>query len=157
MYNHAPKDYKCPFCALLRGETGDYIISEKQDIFYRDEPVTALVSCIWWPKNKGNVLIIPNEHFENLYDIKKEYLNRIHELSQKVAVAIKESYKCDGITVRQHNEHDGGQEVWHYHLHIFPRYKDDGLYKSDPVEGWIPPADRLPYAEKLKKYFEGKK
>jgi len=62
-------------------------------------------------------------------------------------------YKCDGVSTRQHNEPAGGQEVWHYHLHVFPRYEGDNLYKSSAIRDFIPLEKRVVYAERLRAYF----
>jgi len=66
-----------------------------------------------------------------------------------------EVYKCDGVSTRQHNEPSGNQDVWHYHLHVFPRYKNDNLYKTDRRNS--EPEERTEYAEKLREYFRNKK
>jgi histidine triad (HIT) family protein len=76
---------------------------------------------------------------------------RIHDLEKDMAIALKETYRCDGVSSRQHNEPCGNQDVWHYHLHVFPRYKNDNLYKSEREN--TNPEERLEYAIKLKDYF----
>lgn len=75
-------------------------------------------------------------------------------MEKEVALALKETYKCDGVSSRQHNEPCGGQDVWHYHLHVFPRYKDDNFYKTDRVNS--KPQERVEYAQKIKEYFRKK-
>lgn len=60
-------------------------------------------------------------------------------------------YKCDGVSSRQHNEPCGNQDVWHYHLHVFPRYKDDNLYLTN--RELSKPEERIEYADRLKDYF----
>ena len=70
MFNHAPKDYACPFCLLVQGGESKY--NSQQDIVYQDELVTAFVSPRWWPNNPGNVIIVPNRHHENIYDLLSE-------------------------------------------------------------------------------------
>jgi histidine triad (HIT) family protein len=154
MYNHEPKDYECPLCDAVSGK----ITSEKsvrpEDIVYKDDFVTAFIAGKWWPNNKGHVVIIPNEHIENLYDITQEYLHRISDVSREIALAFKETYECDGVSIRQHNEPDGNQDVFHYHMHVFPRYKDDNLYISHNDSYWVTSEDKKPYAEKLKAYFD---
>ena len=128
MYNHAPKNYKCPLCILAkRQDTG---ITNADDIIYQDKLITAFIAGKWWLTNPGHVIIIPNTHFENLYDIDEKYLDAAHNFAQKVAIAFKKVYKSDGTSVRQHNEPAGNQDVFHFHLHVFPRYKDDRLYQN---------------------------
>jgi len=62
-------------------------------------------------------------------------------------------YACDGVSTRQHNEPDGGQDVWHYHLHVFPRYTGDDLYRSPADKEFLPPEKRMQYAQRLRDYF----
>lgn len=135
MFNHEPRDYVCPFCLLVQGEEGKY--NSQQDIICRDKLVTAFVSPRWWSSNPGNVVIIPNEHFENIYDLPAQYAHQIQDTAREVAIAFKEVYECDGVSTRQHNEPAGGQDVWHYHLHVFPRFEDDNLYLSSALKDII--------------------
>ncbi|MDP9383566.1 MAG: HIT domain-containing protein, partial [Chloroflexota bacterium] len=66
MYNHEPEGYDCPFRRLVRGL--DTKVSGQDDVVYRDDQVTAFMSVGWWPNNPGHVLVVPNEHHENIYD-----------------------------------------------------------------------------------------
>lgn len=152
MYNHAPKDYECPLCLIAEGK--DAGKTGPDDIIFQNDLFTAFIAGKWWPNNKGHVVIIPNKHFENLYDIDEEYLSEIHKFSKKVAIAFKKVYKSDGTSVRQHNEPAGNQDVFHFHLHVFPRYKGDKLYQNHDKKYWASAEERKPYAVKLKKYFE---
>ena len=72
----------------------------------------------------------------------------IHETARRIALALKDAYSCDGISTRQHNEPGGNQEVWHYHVHVFPRYAGDGLYGA-PWHDTVT-AEREPSAAKLR-------
>lgn len=93
---------------------------------------------------------MPNEHYENIYELPIEVSHRISEVAQKLAVAIKKAYKSDGITTRQNNEPAGNQHAFHYHQHIYPRYKDDefniGMTQKSILSD---PKGRIPYAKKL--------
>ncbi len=152
VFSHAPLNYTCPFCELLSWNEREWW-SCTDDIFYSDEYITAFVSTRHWRNNHGNVLIIPNIHSENLYDISEEDLTRIHIFSQKVAVAMKQCYLCDGVSIRQHNEPAGNQDVWHYHLHVFPRYVDDQLYELHKTKAPTHPEERKKYADILREFF----
>jgi len=154
MFNHEPHDYTCPFCLLAQG--GEDTYNSQQDIFYKDKLVTAFVSPRWWPNNPGNVLIIPNNHFENIYDLPARYAHRIQDVAKEVALAFKNVYSCEGVSTRQHNEPAGGQDVWHYHLHVFPRYKNDSLYQSLPLPEFVSFDKRIVYAERLREFFNSK-
>ncbi len=147
MYNHAPADYECPFCRLVQGDEGE----ASSRIVYRDSAITAFISKHKWPNNPGHVLVVPNQHFENIYDLPLNLGARIHECAQAIALAMKAAYGCDGISTRQHNEPAGNQDVWHYHLHVFPRYWDDQLYTShrEPATR----EEQVAYARKLRAHL----
>jgi histidine triad (HIT) family protein len=149
VYNHAPDNYDCPFCRLVdRRETS---VSSQDDVVWRDEFVTGFMASAWWPNNKGHVLIVPNQHYENIYDLPPELGTPIQRITQRIALAYKEIYGCNGVSTRQHNEPAGNQDVWHYHLHIYPRYNGDNLYLTQ--RGHSTPEARLPYAVKLRDYL----
>ena len=151
-YSHAPADYDCPFCRIVAHDsTGVY--TQPQDIILQNEAVTAFVASHWWPRNKGHVLIVPNEHIENLYDLPFDTGAHILAAALQIALAFKATYGCDGVSTRQHNEPAGNQEAFHYHLHVFPRYVGDELYISTYDRYLTTPEERLPYAEKLRHYF----
>ena len=71
------------------------------------------------------------------------------DLVQRVAVAMRAAYACDGISVRQHNEPAGGQDVWHLHVHVFPRYDGDRLYERNLEARWVATDERAGYARAL--------
>jgi histidine triad (HIT) family protein len=96
--------------------------------------------------------VIPNEHFENIYDISDDAIAEVYKVAKKIAVAIRASYDCDGTSTRQHNEPAGDQDLWHFHVHVFPRYEGDRLILSDRIS--INAAERAPYAKKLRTYFK---
>jgi histidine triad (HIT) family protein len=145
---HAPGGYDCPFCRLLRGV--DTERNAQSDIVWRDARTTAFISPRWWPANHGHVLVIPNVHVENLYAIEEHDLCAVSATVKRIAIALKAAYRCDGISTRQHNEPGGEQDVWHLHVHVFPRYFGDRLYQRHEERHWTTAADRGPYAEKLR-------
>ena len=130
MYNHAPKNYACPFCFLAQGTENKDMLSVQSDVIYHDNMITAFVGSHQWPNNHGNVIIVPNEHYENIFDLPIKYAQDIHGLAKGLALAMKTVYSCDGISTRQHNEPAGNQDVWHYHLHVTPRYENDNFYAA---------------------------
>ncbi|MDY7039469.1 MAG: HIT domain-containing protein [Chloroflexota bacterium] len=79
----------------------------RTDIFYQNDAVTAFIGSHQWPHNPGSAVIIPNEHFENIYDLPLHFATRIWELAKAVALAMKVVYSCDGVSTRQHNEPAG--------------------------------------------------
>ena len=80
-----------------------------------------------------------------------EYIFEVHKLEKRIANALKKVYKCDGVSSRQHNEPAGNQDVWHYHLHVFPRYVDDNLYGSPKLS--TKAEERVYYAKRLGEYL----
>jgi histidine triad (HIT) family protein len=153
MYNHSPEKYICPLCQISRGER-----TEKGDqegsVIFRDKDLTVFIAGKWWKSNKGHIIIIPNEHIENIYDMPEEMGHKIFDFSKKVAIAFKETYKCDGVSTRQHNEPAGNQDVFHFHLHIFPRYTGDNLYLNHKDTYWPSQEEKQPYVDKLKNYLD---
>lgn len=150
MYNHAPKNYNCPLCRIARGEPTAKGSAE-QEVVLRDDRVTAFRR--WWRSNPAHVIIIPNQHIENLYDMPENLGHAIFDASKRVAIALKETYRCEGVSIRQHNEPAGDQDAWHYHVHVFPRYLNDNLYLNHQDNFWPSAEEKKPYADKLKKYF----
>ena len=148
VHNHEPENYVCPLCQTARGLDQDGPWAKRADVIFHDAVVTAFVSPRWWPNNPGNVVVVPNEHYENVYDIPDDVLHQVQSAGKRIALAMKQAYKCDGTSFRQHNEPAGNQEVWHYHLHVFPRYVGDDLYRLKGRN--TTPEERIPYAERLR-------
>ena len=143
MYNHEPKDYNCPFCKLAAGLIDqDCIILDDGDVF-------AVLALHQTESNFGNTLVMPKAHIENLYDFPAELGEPLMRATRAVALALKELTGCDGISIRQHNEPAGSQDVWHFHLHVTPRYNEDQFYK--PLKGGVVIAQetRAAFAAKL--------
>ncbi len=151
MYNHAPEEYLCPFCLLVLGVEHPEVLSVRSDVVYHDERVTAFVGSHQWPNNHGNVIIVPNEHFENIYDLPTSYAVDIHRVAKQIALAMKAIYSCDGVSTRQHNEPAGNQDVWHYHLHVTPRYQDDRFYLTQRTPMAVD--ERAQHAARLREYL----
>lgn len=151
MYNHAPDHYCCPFCLIATQQTHASIETSPHDIVFASDQATAFISSRWWPHNPGHVIIIPNQHYENIYDLPLSAATAIHALAREIALAMKQQYQCPGISTRQHNEPAGNQDVWHYHLHVFPRYHDDQLYLTDRRRTTA--EERQPHALQLRSYF----
>lgn len=152
MFNHEPDGYDCPFCTLVAG--GEDQVRSQRDVIRHDEDALALISARWWPNNKGHVLVVPTAHHENLYDLPARYGHAVHDLVQRMAIAIRSTYGCAGVSTRQHNEPAGNQDGWHYHVHVFPRYDGDNLYGSTPPQGFVSREERWPYVERLRDYLE---
>lgn len=155
MYNHAPAGYICLLCLLIqRVESSDTQLKQT-DIVFQDGEVTAFMATRKWPNHPRHVLVIPNRHFENIYDLPVPLSTGIHSLSRAIALAMKAEYGCDGVTLKQSNEPAGDQQIWHYHLHVIARYTNDDLHGAQKEP--FPPAERAEYARKLRVWFDGQK
>lgn len=154
MFNHQPVGEPCPLCSFIGGKETDF--NKRSDIVFENDQVLAFISPKWWKNNPGHVMVIPKIHFENIYDIADEYLSAVHIVVKQIAIALKEAYECDGTSIRQHNEPAGYQDMWHYHVHVFPRYGNDELYKRHDESRFVSAEERKPYADKLKAYFASK-
>jgi len=129
----------CVFCKIVKGE----IPAEK---IYEDDKVISFMDS--FPRQEGHTLIIPKEHFENIFELPEDIASHVLKIGKLVASKIKEKLKCDGLNFVQSNGEAAGQVVMHYHMHILPRYKgrDEGgaehamtseIYEYKPGEGEI--------------------
>lgn len=103
----------CIFCKLANG-----IIPTNS--IYEDDFFNVIMDAS--PTSKGHALIIPKEHYDNMYEIDGEVLAKAAQLAQKVMLHEKEILKCDGYNLLQNNEEAAGQTVFHFHMHLIPRY-----------------------------------
>ena len=150
---HAPPGYRSPFLDVVEGKGSPTTLTQQSDVFYRDAQLTAFISAARYQAVGGNALIVPNIPYENLYAMPDALLGTLHAFSKRLALAFKTVYGCDGVLLRQHNEPAGSQDVWHYHLHVIPRFAGDGFYATKPQKVWTTPEERAPYAQALRAYF----
>jgi histidine triad (HIT) family protein len=154
MYNHEPNNYVCPLCRITSGEKTDNSAQEERIIF-KDDLITLCIAGKWWRSNPGHLVVIPNRHIENVYDMPEEIGHHIFDLAKQAAIALKVAYGCDGTSIRQHNEPAGNQHVWHFHLHIFPRYEGDNLYLQNDQNTYRPTSEeKRSHVNKLIIYFD---
>ncbi|MEM9777447.1 MAG: HIT domain-containing protein [Chloroflexota bacterium] len=125
MNNHEPENYKCPFCRIINSKS-----EFEREVIVETENVFACLPLQHFPDSGPSVLIIPKRHVENIYDISNELLSEVICLAKEVAMTMKSLWGLDGITLWQHNEPAGSQDVWHFHLHVNSRRQDDNLYRS---------------------------
>jgi histidine triad (HIT) family protein len=116
----------CVFCGILSGELASSIV-------YQDERCTALMDI--QPVNPGHVLVIPNGHVTHLAELSEEVGAHMFRIAQRVAAALRGSgIRCEGVNLLLADGSAAGQEVFHVHLHVFPRYAGDGFgYKFGPT------------------------
>jgi histidine triad (HIT) family protein len=147
---HAPKGYRCAICIALNGVESTETLMHQTDIFYQDDLVTGFINSFTLGGITGNALVIPNKHFEHIYELPTEYGHRVFEVLQKTAIAMRQSYHCDGITTLQCNEPAGWQHAFHYHHHVMQRYTDDEFLGKMLDKKIAPKEEKAHYAQKLK-------
>ena len=120
----------CVFCKILAGELPVSMI-------YEDEKVAVFVDI--QPVNDGHLLIIPKYHAPYMKDVDADTLQHMMLIAQKMNAALRNSkYKCDGVNLFLADGEAAMQEVFHSHLHVFPRFKGDGFgFKYDKTKHFI--------------------
>lgn len=127
----------CIFCKLA-----NHVF--ETNMIYEDDDFTVILDA--GPATKGHALILPKEHYANLYEIPDGLLQKAAVLAKKVVTALTEKLNADGYNIVQNNGETAGQTVFHFHIHLIPRYQDDGQ-----LIGWKP---GKPSAEELKALAE---
>jgi len=149
--SRAPENYNCPICMGIQGSESTDTLIRPNDIVYEDNLVVGFINSFFMGKNAGHVIVVPKEHYESIYTLPAEYGHRVFDVAQKIAMAMKTAYDCDGITTRQNNEPAGDQHAFHYHFHIFPRYNNDGYNQVAPADKRLAePDERAKYAGRIK-------
>lgn len=106
----------CIFCKIANGMIPSATIYENSDF-----KVILDVS----PASKGHTLILPKEHFDNIFDMDADTAGKLFSLAAAVARALKQATNCDGMNIVQNNGEVAGQTVFHFHMHLIPRYEGD--------------------------------
>ena len=114
----------CIFCKIIGGE----IPSNK---IYEDEEFQVILDAN--PATKGHALILPKEHYRDIYDIDEETAGRAMKLAKRLAKHMTEALCCDGFNILQNNHEVAGQTVFHFHMHLIPRYQDA---KNNDILKW---------------------
>jgi hypothetical protein len=110
------KDENCIFCKLANGDIPTATV-------YEDEYLRAIMDAA--PANKGHIIILPKSHAADIYELEDEYVSRAFVMAKKLAVALKKLTGCDGVNILQNNGGAAGQTVFHFHVHVIPRFKND--------------------------------
>ncbi len=108
----------CIFCKVVKGE----LPSSK---VYENDEIMAFLDIN--PVNLGHTLVIPKKHFENIYETPEDTLAHMITASKNIAKAIKKHRNADGVNVIMNNDASAGQVIFHSHIHVIPRFKDDGF------------------------------
>ena len=106
----------CIFCKLSNGDI-------PTNALYEDDVVKVIFDLN--PASKGHVLILPKNHFANLFEIPEDMDAKAFILAKKIAKKMKDVFGCDGVNIVQNNGVAAGQTVFHFHIHLIPRYEGD--------------------------------
>ncbi len=112
----------CIFCKLANG-----IIPT--NAIYEDEDFKVILDAA--PATRGHALILPKEHYANIYEISEDTAAKVLPLAKRLATHMTEKLGCEGFNILQNNGEVAGQTVFHFHMHLIPRYKDGA-----PMIGW---------------------
>lgn len=111
------KDNNCIFCKIANGEIPSKTI-------YEDDNFRVFLDL--GPAAKGHALIVPKDHYANLYELPEDTAADVMRLAKRMALQIKDKLQCDGLNLVQNNGESAGQTVHHFHMHVIPRYEGDG-------------------------------
>ncbi|MCW4003286.1 MAG: HIT family protein [Candidatus Bathyarchaeota archaeon] len=111
-------DDSCIFCKIVQKQAHSSVI-------YEDEAVMAFLDIR--PLNLGHTLVIPKIHYADIFDVPEELLSRIYEITKLVSSAVKKATKADGISIIQQNGKAAGQDIFHLHVHVVPRFEGQVL------------------------------
>ena len=113
------RDDNCIFCKIANGD-----ISSKA--IYEDDLFKVILDL--GPATRGHALILPKEHAKNLFELPDDTAKQILVLAKKLGNQMVEKLNADGLNIIQNNGEAAGQTVNHFHLHLIPRYEDDGQH-----------------------------
>ncbi|NPA15562.1 MAG: HIT family protein [Deferribacteres bacterium] len=128
----------CVFCKIVSGEIPAYKV-------YEDDEFLAFLDI--GPVNKGHLLVIPRKHYPTLLDMPEDEAGKLYKLVHRLAKAVKSALSADGLNIINNVGEASGQEVFHVHVHIIPRFYDDGM-----KFGWR----KLQYSEGEMEEYAGK-
>ena len=131
----------CIFCKIANGEIPSATL-------YEDEDFRVILDL--GPASKGHALILPKTHAANIYELSDELAAKAMKLAKKMASAMTKALGCDGFNLVQNNGEAAGQTVFHFHMHLIPRYENDGQ-----EIGWKPGSPSQDELEEIKKQIAG--
>lgn len=120
------KKEDCIFCKIIAGEISANTI-------YEDDAFKVILDLA--PAARGHALILPKEHYADIYEIPEELAGEAMKLAKRLAVHMTKVLGCDGFNILQNNHEVAGQTVFHFHMHLIPRYRDA---KNTDILLWSP-------------------
>lgn len=134
------KDCNCIFCKIANGEIPSSTV-------YEDEDFRVILDL--GPATKGHALILPKDHFKDVCELDERIAAKVLPLAAKIGAAMKESLECAGFNLVQNNGEAAGQTVFHFHVHVIPRYEN-----GQKIVAWTPGEEKAEVlaetAEKIK-------
>ena len=118
------REDNCIFCKIANGDIPTMSL-------YEDDEFNVIFDA--GPATLGHALILPKNHAKNIFWMEDDELARAHVLAKKVASALIDVFRADGVNIVQNNNPAAGQSVFHFHIHVIPRYENDGAMVS-----WTP-------------------
>lgn len=118
MEDYDMKNANCIFCKIAAGEIPSRTL-------YEDDHFRVIMDIS--PASKGHAIILPKNHGADVYELSDEDASKIFVVAKKVAAAMKKVLNCDGLNIVQNNGELAGQTVFHFHMHLIPRYQNDGV------------------------------
>ena len=109
----------CIFCQIIAHKA-------PADFVYEDDYVVAFMDI--FPATRGHCLIVPRQHVRNLYDVAPDLAVAVMNVAVRLAPALRDVTRADGMNLWQSSERAAGQVVFHFHMHLLPRYAGDGLH-----------------------------
>ena len=133
------RDDNCIFCKIACGDIPTNAI-------YEDNDYKVILDMS--PATRGHALILPKEHYKNIYEMPEERVAGAFRLAKKMAQTMTDKLGADGFNIVQNNNEIAGQTVFHFHIHLIPRYEGDGQ-----VVGWRPGESTPEELSKIKDLF----
>lgn len=110
------KDDNCIFCKLAGGDI-------PTEALYEDDEFKVIFDA--GPATAGHALVLPKCHAANVFEMDEALLGRAHVLAAKVGAVLMDVFHADGLNILQNNHPAAGQSVFHFHIHVIPRYEND--------------------------------
>ena len=131
----------CVFCKIISGEFSSYTLYEDDDfkVIFDINPATY-----------GHALLITKNHYKNLFELDDTVASKALVIAKKVATVLANELQCDGFNLLQNNEEIAGQTIFHFHIHLIPRYKNDNV-SLVPATMKIDEAKATELSEKINK------
>ena len=114
----------CIFCKIANGEIPSAAI-------YEDEEFRVILDM--GPASKGHALVLPKKHFADISEMPEDLLGKAFSVAKRAGIRLKEGLGADGLNVVQNNGEAAGQTVFHFHIHLIPRYAG-----AAPIVSWQP-------------------